>query len=311
MLHSGILALVDKQTTDGSQSHLVEVTPPGSHLQCPHPRSLLPQGPAFPFPSLGLSSALSQGRGRLGRERGSQDAQASVLISTKAASLSGLGPAAFPRGTLLNSPLLRAKLASPWGDGGGEGRGGRGGGVSGVRGDGGRGARVKVAERERAEWGLNGWEGREEEKTGFAEPGSRSRSRGEGEGAGPETRRPPEQSAAGSRLAVVRVSLVSPESLDRVGRSAGPGGAVQAGETGLKGPIPGEVPVTRPAGIQLRPGGVGGQRARGPFPTPRSRFPRRLWLCSERPREPHLPPPGAYSTVEMQNTSLLLKIPLV
>ena len=121
VLHSGILALVDKQTTDGSQSHLVEVTPPGSYLQCPHPRSLLPQGPAFPFPSLGLSSALSQGRGRLGRERGSQDAQASVLISTKAASLSGLGPAAFPRGTLLNSPLLRAKLASPWGDGGGEG----------------------------------------------------------------------------------------------------------------------------------------------------------------------------------------------
>lgn len=51
VLHSGILALVDKQTTDGAQSHLVEVTPPGSHLQCPHPRSLLPQGPAFPSPA--------------------------------------------------------------------------------------------------------------------------------------------------------------------------------------------------------------------------------------------------------------------
>lgn len=89
-------------------------------------------------------------------------------------------------------------MASPWGNGGGEGRGGRGGGGSGGLGDGGRGATVKVAERERAERGLNRWERREEEKTGSAEPGSRSRGRGEGEGAGPEARRPPGQSAAGS-----------------------------------------------------------------------------------------------------------------
>lgn len=211
-------------------------------------------GSCFPFPSLGLSPALPQGRGSLGRERGSLDAQASGLISTKAASLSGLGPAAFPRGTLLNSPLLGAKLASPWGNGGGEGRGGRGGGGSGGRGDEGRGARVKEAERGRAERGLNRWERRDEEKTGSAEPGSRSRGRGAGEGAGPEARRPPEQSAAGPRPAVVRVSPLSPESSDRVGRSAGPGGAVQAGEAGLKGSIPGEVPLTQPAGIQLRPG---------------------------------------------------------
>ena len=52
--------------------------------------------------------------------------------------------------------------------------------------------------REQTPRGLNRWERREEEKTGSAEPGSRSRGRGEGEGAGPEARRPPGQSAAGS-----------------------------------------------------------------------------------------------------------------
>lgn len=137
--------------------------------------------------------------------------------------------------------------------------------------------------------------------------------RGKGRGRKPGGRPPPEQSAAGSRPAVVRLSRVSPESLDPVGRSAGPGGAVQAGEAGLKGPIPGDR--SRPAGIQLRPGGlrspVRGRWAAGEGPLPRSRCTRRLWLCSERPWEPHLPLPGPYSTVEVQNTSLQLKIILI
>lgn len=140
------------------------------------------------------------------------------------------------------------------------------------------------------------------------EPGSRSGGRG---GAGsPEAARTKARPALGRQWCAS--PPLSPESSDRVGRSAGPGGAVQAGEAGLKGSIPGEVlslsqPAFSSAQACLRPPVRGRWAAgEGSLSSSRSRCPRRLWLCSERPREPHLPPPGPYSTVEMQNTSLQL-----
>lgn len=156
MLHSGILALIDKQTTDGSQRHLAEVTrrvavsgvPTHGHS---FPRVLL-------FPSPASASVLPSPRGEAGAvgSAGARMLRRPSSSPRKQPASLDWAPLLFRGGTLLKSPLVGAKSASPRGDGGGESRGG---GRSGGRGDGGRGARVKMAGRERAERGLRRWEG--------------------------------------------------------------------------------------------------------------------------------------------------------
>lgn len=229
-----------------------------SSVPAPAP-SFLPQGPASPFPRLGLSPSLPHGRGRRRLERWSRDAQACVFIS-------GLGAANFLWRTLGRVHSAGAKFANLWGDGGEGGAGGRG--------DGGTTVCVEKAERERGR-GEGGRREAERSRESWV-PGARAQEPGSGLRGGRVGRGGAGNGEAATRTERWRLSAraiclfpnFSP-SFVLVSAPAGLGGDVRVakGEASLKGPIAEGAPL-----IPLHPTGLGsrlqsgGQRARGACP---------------------------------------------